>query len=482
MMFKKEDKTEKPKKKNRNREYTVITYFFFFLFLALMSYFVYFQVCKSEEFINSPYNSLQDLYAKNVVRGEIKSSDGVVLAKTNVDKKGNESRVYPQGRKYAHVVGYAVKGKSGIENQENFSLLRSHQFVLEQIANDFKDKKDIGDNVITTLDNEIQELAYEGLGSYEGAVVVLEPSTGKILAMVSKPDFDPNAIVSNWESINAKGSTGLYNRVTQGQYTPGSTFKMLTALEYYRENPNKYKEYNFNCSNSFISDGYTIHCAKNEVHGNVNLTQSFAESCNTSFANIGLKINKSKLNKLCENMLFNSELPVAFDYKKSSFSLKKNDSDALTMQTCIGQGNTMVSPLHMAMIAGAVCNKGVLMSPYLVDRVEAYTGVSVAENKPKKYGSIMTKKESRFLQGLMEEVVNSGTGTSLKGQSYKSYGKTGTAEISDVNDTTNAWYVGYARKKGYKDIAVAVVVEKSGTGSRYAIPIAKKIFDRYFNR
>ena len=250
--IKKQKEKQARRKSTLNREFSVITYFFFFMFLALMIYFVYFQVVLSENFINSPYNSLQDLFAGRVVRGEILTSDGKIIAQSEVDSEGKEKREYPYGRMFAHAVGYSVNGKAGIENQSNFDLLRSHQFFLEQIVNDISGEKSIGDNVITTLDYEVQETAYNALGDYDGAVIVLEPSTGKILGMVSKPDFDPNTISQDWDTVNGEGSTALYNRATQGQYTPGSVFKIFTALEYYREHTNDYQNYLYDDSGNRI--------------------------------------------------------------------------------------------------------------------------------------------------------------------------------------------------------------------------------------
>ncbi len=478
----KDRKSEKQtrKKTSRNLEFTVVTYFFFILFLALMAYFIYFQVVKSEDFINSPYNSLQDLFSKNVIRGNIVSSDGYILARTNIDSNQNETREYPYGRTFAHAVGYSVNGKAGLERQANFNLLRSHQFFLEQILNDLKGEKSYGDNVITTLDYNLQNVAYKALGKHDGAVIAFEPSTGKILTMVSKPDYDPNNIAANWEKVNSEGSTVLYNRATQGQYAPGSVFKIFTLLEYYKENDGLVDNYSFDCNSSFTYDGTTIHCAGNKTHGTESLKDSFANSCNSSFAQIGLDVDNDKLNDLCDSLLFNTKLPVSFEYSKSKFSLSKSDSSSMTMETCIGQGKTMVSPLHMAMMAGAICNDGVLMTPYLIDHTENHKGITVKTTSPKEYGQVISKKESQFLEEYMNAVVTSGTGSKLNGQSYSAYGKTGTAQVSDSSDQTNAWFVGYARKNG-KEIAIAVIVENSGAGSTYAVPIAKSVFDTYFN-
>ena len=476
-----ENKKKKTKRKT-NREYAVITYFFFFIFIAMMIYFVYFQVIKSEEFINSPYNSLQDLFSKNVVRGEILSSDGEVLAKTNVDSEGNETREYPYGNAFAHVVGYSTNGKSGIELYNNFSLLRSHEFFVDQIMNDISGEKNIGDNIVTTLDSQIQMRAYEALGDYDGAVIAIQPSTGKIIAMVSKPDFNPNTIAQDWDTVNGEGSTALYNRATQGQYAPGSVFKIFTAIEYYHENKTTFMDYSFDCDSQITVDGTTIHCAGNKSHGQENFEQSFAYSCNSSFANIGLQVNNDKLNSLCNTLLFNTDLPINFISNQSKFSLTSSDTTSLTMQTCIGQGNTLVSPLHMCLIASAICNDGLLMKPYLVDHVENLNGVVVDTYSPSTYGTILSNDDADMMEGLMSAAVSYGTCGKLSGQSYDAYGKTGTAQVSDSTDQTNAWFVGYGRKEGYEDLAIAVIVENSGSGSSYAVPVAKRIFDLYFNK
>lgn len=157
-----------------------LLHIFPYSFVGLIGYFLYFQFVKSDEFINSPYNSLQDLFSKNVVRGEIQTKDGHVIARTNVSSDASETREYPDGRVFAHVAGFAVNGKAGLEKQENFSLLRSHEFFLDQIVNDISGKKNTGDNVITTLDYEAQAAAYNALGDYEGAVIAIEPKQERL--------------------------------------------------------------------------------------------------------------------------------------------------------------------------------------------------------------------------------------------------------------------------------------------------------------
>ena len=470
----------KSKTSHKNREFAVITYLFLAIFVGMMIYFAYFQFALSEDFINSPYNTRQDSFAKRITRGEILSSEGDVLAKTTTDANGEDTRTYPYGNAFAHVVGYSVNGKSGIESQMNFNLLRSHAFFLEKIVNEFRDVKSPGDNVVTTLNTSVQLAAYEALGNYDGAVVAIEPSTGKILAMVSKPDFDPETVAASWDDLISSDDSVLLNRATQGLYPPGSTFKILTTLEYVHENPD-YESYQFDCDGSFTSDGATIHCYNSKRHGTEDLEDSFAHSCNSSYASLGLTLDPEQFTKLCDSMLFNKNLPTTFESSKSQFSLTEDAKDSLVMETSIGQGQTLVTPFHMALITSAIANDGALMKPYVVDHTENYKGIAVKEYSPSVYGTLMSEDDASLLQEYMENVVNEGTGTKLSGQSYTAAGKTGSAEFATEKENgTHSWFVGYAHQDGKEDIALAVIVEDSGSGSEYAVPAAKKIFDTYF--
>ena len=198
---------------------------------------IYFNVAVSEDFINSPYNTRQDTFSDRVIRGNIQSSDGEILATTNVYDDGTEVRSYPYANMFAHVVGYDSNGKSGLESEANFQLLSSHEFFLDQMKNEFLGRKNMGDTVVSSLSVNLQSAAYNALGDRRGAVMVMEPSTGRILAMVSKPDFDPNYLADNWDYlVNDETNSSLLNRATNGAYPPGSTFKIVTALDYFRKN------------------------------------------------------------------------------------------------------------------------------------------------------------------------------------------------------------------------------------------------------
>lgn len=461
----------------------IIAYSFVAVFLTLIGYLVYFNVKLRDDYANSPYNSKrQGTYQERVVKGEIHAAGGEVLASTQKDAEGKEFRLYPYEDVFAHVVGYSATGVSGLEQSMNSQLLTSHGHVLEKVENEFKAEKNVGDNVVTTLDVKLQQAAYDALGDRKGAVVVMEPDTGKILAMVSKPDFNPNTIAADWEAINADaGSSRLVNRATQGQYPPGSTFKIITALAYWRQH-NTFDGYHFDCVGEVSNGGYTIHCYHNSAHGSLDFPTAFAKSCNTAFAQIGVDLNKEEYRNTVDGLLFNQKLPLDMPYRKSRFDLDTKTADALTMQTAIGQGNTLVSPMHMAMITASIANGGNMMTPYLVDRVETYTGATVKSFTPKAYKKVMTAQEAAKLNELMAGVVEGGTASSLAGRGYTVAGKTGTAEHGDVSVTTpHSWFVGFSNVEN-PDIVVSVIAEESGAGSEIAVPIAGKIFDAYYSR
>ena len=442
-----------------------------------MGYITYFNMVKSKDIINSPYNPRLDSMAERVVRGKILDRDGQVLAETDTGDDGSEYRYYPYGNLYAHVVGYSSQGKSGLESVRNFELLTSNAFFLEKIKKEFQDEKNIGDNIVTTLDTSLQQASYDALGDNKGAVVIMEPSTGKILAMVSKPDFDPNSVTENWEWLNSDENSSLLNRATQGQYAPGSTFKIVTALEYMRENPD-YNAYSYLCEGEITYEGTTIACANHNVHGEVDLDSSFAYSCNSSFCNIGLSLDVSKYKSTAGDLLFDSKLPGELPYSKSSFTLKKKDTSADKMMTAMGQGKTQVSPYHMALITSAIANGGTLMEPYLVSAVTNYSGTVMDEKKPEKYKELMSSQEAAQLKAYMQDVVNYGTASVMSGESYSVAGKTGTAEYSSDLEKNHSWFVGFSNVDN-PELVISVIVEGSD-GNTKAVNVAKQIFDSYY--
>lgn len=439
-------------------------------------------VTKSGKIINNPYNKRQEVLAKKIQKGKIYSADQKILAETKTDEEGNDTREYPYGKMFCHVVGRDSNSMTGLEREFCYPMLTSHASPVTQLVNTFRGQKSPGDNIITTLDYGLQKAAYDALGEHKGAVVAMEPETGKILAMVSKPAYDPNTVSKDWDSlVNASNEDSkLINRASQGLYPPGSTFKIMTAMEYLLENPEDDSSFRYQCKGTDSFSGNVINCYNREQHGKLSLKSAFAKSCNGAFAKIGTELDLTKFKKLNERFYFNKSLPVDFEYNKSKYTLtKKSDLGEIT-QTAIGQGKTMITPLENVLIAATIANQGVMMVPYLVDHIENDAGTVVTSYEPKENGRIVAAWAAGKMNEFMKEVVKNGTGTSLNTFSYEVAGKTGSAEF-DSYGTSHAWFVGYAPADTPR-VAISIVVEGAGTGSQYAVPVARQMLEEYLGR
>lgn len=467
--------------RKHNMELSIAAWVFVMLFMLLIGRVVYINVFEAEDLRNNINNTKADTNSENVIRGDIRTLDGTVLATTLVDENGNQTRSYPFDSVFAHVVGYASNGKSGLEAEENYDLLSCHSSLLKQIQAEETGEKVQGDRVIVTLDEKLQQTAYYALGSYKGAVVVMEPDSGKILAMVSKPDFNPNFLGMEWESLVADtASSALLNRATQGLYPPGSTFKMITTLAYLRAHPTDYPNFLWNCEGALTQGDVTITCYGDQVHGQEDLAGAFSNSCNTAYAQIGLDLNNADFRKVAEEFLFNHSLPTSMQHSQSVFKLTKDSSSGEQMTTAIGQGDTLVTPLHMALITSAIANGGIMMRPYYVDHIETNDGTLVKQYDPEIYKKVLTPDEAGILTSYMKRTAETGTAAALSGNGYTVAGKTGSAEYEKDGVTgTHSWFCGFAQTDE-PHIVVAVIAEDGGTGSATAVPIAKQILDTFF--
>ena len=470
------------KRRRANREMNIIVIFFstvLALMLIFMSYYVYARAPKE---ITSSYNPRQKNLEQRVIRGKIFAADGEVLAEQAMDGD-TEVRYYPCHELYAHAIGFSTHGVQGMEKLANISLLTSNAPVKERLEKEMNGVRNYGDYVYTTYEPKLQKAAYDALGVYKGAIVVMEVKTGRILAMVSKPDFDPNTVDAEWDRISGDTvDSPLVNRVTQGLYPPGSTFKIATLYEYITENPETYEDYSFNCTGSFSYGDQSVSCYHGNVHGKVGIHKSFEKSCNSSFANIGTTLDLKKFSKTAKRLLFNAELPVDYSHKNSQYTMTEEPDDKELLQTSIGQGKTLITPMHLLLITAAIANDGILMTPYEIDRITNYAGDEVNSFSPKAYGMLMSEKEAGVMKEFLTRVVeNGGTGRGLAGLSYSAAGKTGSAEYGNTKGNSHAWFTGFSNVED-PDIAVTVIVEGAGSGGEYAVPIAKRIFDAYYSK
>lgn len=463
----------KPQKKNIYFSIGIFTALF--VMLAVYINTVYFK--ESKELLSNSYNKQESNLMKKTLRGSILSSDGTVLAYSRLNADGSQTRVYPYGSVFCHAVGYNAFSKNGIEAQVNYYLLNTGDSVLDRAQKSGEGSLADGYTAVSTLNTKLQVLADQALGEREGAIFVTDVKTGKILALVSHPVFDPNNIEEDWDYIAENNSSPLLNRVTQGFYPPGSVFKIFTAYEYYREGMD-YESYGFDCNGYFSTEDYRISCFHGGAHGHVDFETSFAKSCNSSFANIGTSLNDEEFKKGLSNLLFDTELPAGFYNRGVSVSSYDISSVFKKLQTSIGQGDTSVSPYHINLVTMAIANGGELMVPYIVDSIEDSRGLTIKKYHPESYGELLTDDESMFLKELMRAVVTKGTGSQLGSDIYEAAGKTGSAEYNNHGDS-HGWFTGFAPVDN-PEIAITVIVERGGTGSESAVPIAKQLFDLYF--
>ncbi|MCL2254715.1 MAG: penicillin-binding transpeptidase domain-containing protein, partial [Lachnospiraceae bacterium] len=398
-------KAEAKQNKSFRRKVMTITWCVVALFISMSGYICYFALANEQELAENSYNGIQQILMEQNSRGKIYASGGEVLAEA-VLINGTEVRKYPYEKLFSHVVGYSTHGRAGIEADMNYYLIKSNISLPQKAANAEKGIKNAGDSIQTTLRVDLQEVASKALGVYRGAIIVSEPKTGRILAMVSKPDFDPEEIPEVWNYlVESSESSVLLNRVTQGLYPPGSTFKIITALQYIRENNLNIDGYSYNCNGHFTSEGLRINCFRGISHGKSDFKYSFAKSCNASFANIGLSLHPDEFRTTLDDLLFDGSLLFSLPNNRSRVSLNADTTKAEMMQITIGQGKTQMTPLHLNMITSAISNDGILMRPYLYDAVVTENGNTVKRFGNSAMKRLLSAEEAGILQELMESVV-----------------------------------------------------------------------------
>lgn len=471
------------KQENRqtNHKMYIISVVFFLMFGVMSAFLVWFNMSNQSEFFNNSYNSRQELMAEQNIRGTIFSSDGEKLAYTITQEDGTEKRIYPFNEIFCHVIGYASHGKSGVEAIANYELSHSSVDLNDKLSNSVSGEKHPADNVFTTFDAGLQQIADKALGVYQGAIVVTEVKTGRVLAMVSKPGFNPNEVDTLLKKLTEdEESSVLLNRATQGLYPPGSIFKVVTTLEYLREHNNDLSTYSYQCSGSFKLDNIKISCFNHKAHGYETYEDSVTNSCNSSFANIGVGLDLDAFAKTLDDLLFEKELPIDLPSSVSSFDLVGDGTKEAIIQSSFGQGRTIVTPLQMNLITCAIANDGILMKPRIIDGIKSAAGALVKKYEPTEYKRLMTSEESQILTDLMIQVVEVGTASKLSDLSYTVAGKTGSAEYDSSKEYSHSWFTGFAPAVN-PEIAVTIIMEEAGTGSAYAVPVAKRIFDAYFD-
>lgn len=475
---------------------TVIVLMFVALFVSTTSI----QFFAADSLRADSRNSRTILDSYSTKRGAILVDGSPIAESTPSDDQYQYQRKYTNGALYSAVTGYFTigQGNTGIESAENAVLSGNSDASFFQNLNAILTGQDVqGDNVNLTIDPDVQQAAYDALGENSGAVVAIQPSTGKILAMVSKPAYDPNALTSHdtaqvkqqYDALLQQTPTPLQNRAIGGDlYTPGSVFKLVVAsaalkggkysLDSEFPNPSRLQ---LPGTSSYINNAEGGSCGGGDT---VKLRTAIQYSCNIPFAELGQKLGYDRIKSVADEYGFGDAIEVPMLATASQYP--DVDSTAQLMLSAFGQASVRVSPLQMAMVSAGIANGGKVMQPSLVDSITTSDLKTVESFSPKQYSDPLSGSEAADLTEAMQSVVSGGTGTNAKIDGVDVAGKTGTAE-GGTGDPYTLWFTGFAPAKN-PEVAVAVVVGnggglgQSGVGNTVAAPVAKKVMEAVLNK
>ena len=430
-------------------------------------------------------------------RGDITVANGTIVTSEESDDAYGYQRVYSDGPLYAPVTGYfstTFASITGMERAEN-SVLNGDDPALfsSRVRSLITGGSQQGGNVELTINPLVQKAAWDALGGRRGSVVALDPSTGRILALVSSPSYDPNLLASHdsgtaqgtWDSLTADPARPLMNRAIAGDlYAPGSTFKILTvaaALRAGKTTPTTEVAAPDRITLPGTNHTLTNYEGESCGNGKVTLTYAFAESCNTPFAKMAMDLGDTALANEAAAWGFGADLSIPLTVTPSTYPA--NDSAAMTAMAGIGQASVKATPLQMAMVAATVANKGKQMRPYLVASTMDADLNTISSTTPSVLREPIDEATAASLSTMMQQVVSSGTATSAQVAGVQVAGKTGTAETGSDEGGPTSWFIGFAGTDlSRPTIALAVVLDggqqtTSGTGGSLAGPVAASVID-----
>ncbi|MFF5439870.1 peptidoglycan D,D-transpeptidase FtsI family protein [Streptomyces achromogenes] len=467
----------------------------------------YLQYVRADSLKDDPKNRRVTIARYATPRGDILVGGDPITGSAETSKSGvndlKYKRTYKNGPMWAPVTGYASQafGATQLESIEDGILTGDDdRLFFRKTLDMITGKEQQGGNVVTTLNAAAQKAAFDGLSKQggKGAVVALEPSTGKILALASYPSYDPSSFAGNtnddaaaWKKLQKKYNPNdpMLNRALRETYPPGSTFKVVTAAAALENG--KYTSADERTESPLP---WTMPGTRTELKNegsipceNATMRVALQYSCNTVFGKIGSDLGNDKMLEEAKKFGFDSEQFTPVRATASVFSDDMNQSQ--TALSSIGQYNTAATPLQMAMVASAVANDGKLMKPYMVDELQSSNLDPVAKTEPEELSRPLSPKNAQILQDMMQTVVEKGTGTNARISGVKVGGKTGTAQHGVENsENPYAWFISYAKlPDGSSPVAVAVVIEDEGanrddiSGGGLAAPIAKNVMEAVVN-
>jgi peptidoglycan glycosyltransferase len=439
------------------------------LFAVLVAFTSRWAVFEAEALRDNPNNRRILFEEQRIKRGIIRAADGTVLAANRKLPQDRYERRYPTGELFAHPVGFTSldRGRTGLEDYYNDPLTGRRTDAIGALER-LLGPQDVGDDLRTTLDPRAQEVAFQQLGDRNGAVVALDVETGAVRVMAATPSYDPND--------PAKAQT--FNRATQGRFPPGSTMKVVTAtaaLDSGQFTPDS----RVSGENNKVISGTPLQNFAGEDFGDITLTDALTNSVNTAWASVAEKLGKGTMAEYMKRYGFFEDPPMDYPDEQMVPSGEVGRRNRLLSPTsgqidvgrmAIGQDKLLVTPLQMATVAQTVANGGMRMKPRLVQKIVDPDGRTIDEPLPEEAERVMSEESANALAGMMQNVVEQGTGTAARLEGVEVAGKTGTAEVGDGTD--DLWFIGFTDK-----VAVVAMVERQtgGTGGETAAPIAAEV-------
>lgn len=484
-----------------NKPIRTISVFCLLLFVALMVNATWLQYWKADSYDKDLRNRRVIEAAYSQQRGAILVGDEAIAESVPSDDEYDFQRTYAEPFKYAHETGYfSFYDQTGIERSQNDVLSGDDDALfVNKLVDLLSNKSGKGGNVVLTLDRGAQDAAYEGLdalpGDVEASVVAIQPSTGKILAMASLPSFDPNKLASHdfsqvrtdYDRLQGAEDEPLLNRAIQTTLPPGSTFKLVTAAAALESG--KYTadgdvpggptyQLPQTSGDSGLIDNEGRSCGTDEIP----FAQALAQSCNTTFAALGVELGGEALREQAEKFGFNQRYLT--DIGPQAVSVFPQDAtEPEAGQSGIGQFDVRSTPLQMAMVAAGIANQGTVMKPYLVDSIQSPELETIKQTEPEELDEAVSAETADGLTRLMVATVDDGTAAPAAIDGVQVAGKTGTAQSGQDDVPPYAWFVSFAPAQD-PEVAVAVMIQKIDGVDRGEIaggvlggPIAKAVME-----
>lgn len=479
---------------------------FLVLFAALAVNVNYIQVVAADRLANHPANKRLLFEECEVDRGDIVAADRqTTLAEDQPAEILGFERRYPQEPSlgYGHLVGYysCIFSRTELEQSFNEYLTgRAEELFPQRLVDQILGREEQGANVVMTIEPELQELAAQELGDREGAVAAIDPQTGEVLALVSKPSFDPNPLASHDRRVVNQAyrqldpeepDSPLVSRATDTFFPPGSSFKVVTAAAALEDGitpedllPNP-PALDLPQTDDDLENFGGSQCSGG---AEISLASALQQSCNVAFAALGLELGADKLIEQAHRFGLSQDIPFDIGFVEGEIPGPEAFEDDLpaVAQSAIGQRDVRVNVLHMALIAGAIGNDGTMMVPRLAREIRDPKGRVIREFGPQEYGEPMAPENAATLAQMMEAVVQAGTATAAQIPGVSVAGKTGTAQTAE-GEAPHAWFISFAPAED-PEIAVAVVVLNGGdlgndaTGGALSAPIARALMEAHLNR